>query len=62
MLQRLDSWTLWKFYGHKFENLHKINKILEKVNLPKQTQEEIENLTSTDHQENLIVINNFSHR
>lgn len=37
-----------------------MNKLLEKVNLPKQTQEEIENLISTDHQENLIVINNFS--
>lgn len=29
-----------------------MNKLLGKVNLPKQTQEEIENLISTDHQEN----------
>lgn len=38
----------------KIEKLHKMNKLLEKVNLPKQNQEEIENLISTDHQENLI--------
>lgn len=25
MLQRLDNWTWWKFYGNKFENLYKIN-------------------------------------
>lgn len=29
-----------------------MNKLLGKVNLPKQTQEELENLISTDHQEN----------
>lgn len=54
MLQRLESWTLWKFYGNKFKNLHEMNKLLGKVNLPKQTQEELENLISTDHQENLV--------
>lgn len=53
-VQRLESWTLWKFYGNKFENLYKMNKVLEKVNLPRETQEETENLISTDHQENLI--------
>lgn len=28
------DWTSWKFYGNKSENLHKIYKFLEKVNLP----------------------------
>lgn len=32
--------TLWKFYGNKFVNLHRMNKFLEKVNLPKLTQED----------------------
>lgn len=49
MLQWLDSWTLWRFYGNKFENLYKMDKFLEKVNLPNLTQEEKENLISTDH-------------
>lgn len=33
-----------QLYDHKFDNLHKVNQFLERQNLPKLTQEKIDNL------------------
>lgn len=45
-------------YVHKFDKLHEMDQFLERLNLPKLTEEEIDNLTRTESITEIELINN----